>query len=563
MDFQAIVRDQLGLMVSWIEGGNQVTVTRDSAGRPLLARAAGSRSKPYAAEFRYDQSGRFLGVRGEFVSVMFPLLLEEAARGGGGDVTATTGPGGVVSFSNGLESRGPVLGPSFVDLLNRANPASLFEYRTVFHGSDFPSKLQIATQLQKGLFVVDEYGQEAEAGFVRHIRANICTREVVESWQQVGGKDPSIYNATLGENWLNTSGNNPYTTTIDTTLTINFSGTGFDVRIYGDNRGGIWEISVDGTGWGTISTWEATGGFYTRTGPRGFVDGPHVATLRFAGADPANAPAGGVGPRGWIARMGESAFMLPHEFGTLRATHVKPLYTTVLGIGLPGSNHEAAIQYLPTGSGLTAEFWPRHVAGANVMTMLARHLSIDGKTYDINQLSPVWRTAHRVDIAQSFITHHSGNVALKTADGFMRSSITPSGYEYDLTLDWVSPVTVTTGYGVMCPASFVDVALLNSGEQVDLSAHDDSMITVTNPGDSGWLTDPSHPYAVAWDMRNYVVSSRLGRPGYTKDWCRVQTRNGANRPAKFYGWIASSANVPAGERMHFSGRYKIGVKPEI
>ena len=98
MDFQAIVRDQLGLMVSWIEGGNQVTVTRDSAGRPLLARAAGSRSKPYAAEFRYDQSGRFLGVRGEFVSVMFPRLLEEAARGGGGDVTATTGPGGGVEF---------------------------------------------------------------------------------------------------------------------------------------------------------------------------------------------------------------------------------------------------------------------------------------------------------------------------------------------------------------------------------------------------------------------------------------------------------------------------------
>ncbi len=103
MDFQAIVRDQLGLMVSWIEGGNQVTVTRDSAGRPLLARAAGSRSKPYAAEFRYDQSGRFLGVRGEFVSVMFPLLLEEAARGGGGDVTATTGPGG------GLRKRGTVV----------------------------------------------------------------------------------------------------------------------------------------------------------------------------------------------------------------------------------------------------------------------------------------------------------------------------------------------------------------------------------------------------------------------------------------------------------------------
>lgn len=109
MDFQAIVRDQLGLMVSWIEGGNQVTVTRDSAGRPLLARAAGSRSKPYAAEFRYDQSGRFLGVRGEFVSVMFPLLLEEAARGGGGDVTATTGPGGgsrkrgtVVTTANGF-----------------------------------------------------------------------------------------------------------------------------------------------------------------------------------------------------------------------------------------------------------------------------------------------------------------------------------------------------------------------------------------------------------------------------------------------------------------------------
>lgn len=94
MDFQAIVRGQLGLMVSWIEGGNQITVTRDSAGRPLLARAAGSRSKPYAAEFQYDASGRFLGVRGEFASAMFPRLLEEAARGGGGDVLSVPSPDG-------------------------------------------------------------------------------------------------------------------------------------------------------------------------------------------------------------------------------------------------------------------------------------------------------------------------------------------------------------------------------------------------------------------------------------------------------------------------------------
>jgi len=480
-----------------------------------------------------------------------------------GLVRSVTSPGGGVSFSNGLESRGPVLGPSFVDALNRANPASSFEYRTVFHGSDFPSKLQIATPLQNGLFVVDEYGQEDTAGFIRKIGAKICSREIVESWEQIGGEDPSIYNATLGENWLNGTANNPYTTTIGNTLTIAFSGTGFDLRIYRDNRGGVWEVSVDGEVWGTISTWAATGSYYTHAGPRGFFEGPHVATLRFAGADPVNAPMGGVAPRGWISRMSESASMSRITHGTLRATHVNPRYTAVLEIGLPGSNHEAAIRYLPTGSGLAEEFWPRHVGNANVMTMLARHLSIDGKTYDINQLSRLWRTAYRVDIAQSFITHHSGNVALKTADGFMRSSITPSGYEYDLTLDWATPVTVTSGYGVMCPASFVDVAQLNSGEQIDLSAHNGSMIKATNPGDSGWLTDPSHPYAVAWDMRNYVISSRLGRPGYTRDWCRVQTRNGANRPAKFYGWIASAADVPAGERMHFSGRYKIGVKPQI
>lgn len=134
MDFQAIVLDQLGLMVSWIEGGNQVTVTRDSAGRPLLARAAGSRSKPYAAEFRYDQSGRFLGVRGEFVSVMFPRLLEEAARGGGGDVTATTGPGGgVEKFTvSGIRRADGTVAPVLDtgdgwELLNGWHPRQLFE----------------------------------------------------------------------------------------------------------------------------------------------------------------------------------------------------------------------------------------------------------------------------------------------------------------------------------------------------------------------------------------------------------------------------------------------------
>jgi len=513
-----------------------------TSGQPVHVRAVDSNM---VVEIEQKTLSHFLGDEGERLPI----------------VTATTGPGGVVSFSNGLESRGPVLGPSFVDLLNRANPASSFEYRTVFHGEGFTTKLQIATQLKNGMFVVDEYGQESDSGFVRKIDAKICSRKIAESWEQLGGEDPSIYNATLGENWLNGTSNNPYTTTIGNTLTIAFIGTGFDLRIYRDNRGGVWEVSVDGEVWGTISTWSGTGSYYTHPGPRGFFEGPHVATLRFIGADPVNAPSGGVAPRGWISRMSESASMSRITHGTLRATHVNPLYETVLAIGLPGSNHEAAIRYLPTGSGLEEEFWPRHVANANVMTILAKHLSIDGKAYDINQLSQLWSTAYRVDIAQSFITHHSGNVALKTADGFMRSSVTPSGYEFDLTLDWATPVTVTAGYGVMCPASFVDVAQLNSGEQIDLSAHNDSMITATNPGDSGLLTDPSRPYAAAWDMRNYVISSRLGRPGYTQDWCRVQTRSGGTRPAKFYGWIASAANVPAGERMHFSGRYKIGVKP--
>lgn len=504
-----------------------------------------------------DEAGLVSSNRAEWVGT--PSTNSNAAV----PVMATTDPGGVVRISPSDQGR-PVLGPSFVDRLNAKNPAESFRWRIVGGDSAFGQKLQVATALADGQFAVHEYCREVGSAFLRHAYANICSRELLERFEATNSDaEPDIYNAPEpGAGWTATTTTNPYTTVVGTQFTMEFSGTGFDFLTYCNNAGGAWRVTVDGVVWGQISVFDTVHTYHTRTGPRGLSDGSHVAVFEFLGADGVNTPSGTA--RGWIARaIAETPTAADlRSRGTLRATHVNDAYTPTIGIGIPGSNHEGAVSYYPTGSAHPSQFWPQHGGVGNTMTLAAQHVAVDGVSKNMAAPAAAWQTGYRIDVCQQWDVHHPSAASTITAHGTMRSAVTPAGYEFVLDLEWIEGVTITSGYGVMCPAQFADVCELNSGDVLDLSAHSGVSTVAARPGDSGWLCDPSHPYAVAWDVIDYPVSARLGRIGYSPDWCQVQSRPGANRPSKYYGWIAAeNAEIPAGETMRFAARYKIGVKP--
>lgn len=102
LKISAVARDSAGRLTTWVEGGVQIQVSRDSAGRPLVARTVGA-SRLQLVEFKYDLSGSFTGIVGELQTTMLPSLLSEAAAGGATPVTADAASGALSSGRTSVE----------------------------------------------------------------------------------------------------------------------------------------------------------------------------------------------------------------------------------------------------------------------------------------------------------------------------------------------------------------------------------------------------------------------------------------------------------------------------
>lgn len=101
----AVTTDASGRLTSWQEGIYKVTVRRDAAGRPIVARAVGP-GKALESVFKYSAVGVFTGLVGNFESAMLGTLVAEASRGGAVAVGANTDllTGGIGIIANGKDA---------------------------------------------------------------------------------------------------------------------------------------------------------------------------------------------------------------------------------------------------------------------------------------------------------------------------------------------------------------------------------------------------------------------------------------------------------------------------
>jgi hypothetical protein len=379
--------------------------------------------------------------------------------------------------------------------------------------------------------------------------------------------EPAIINAPVpGAGWVNTTGRNPYTITNGQTLTFNFTGTGFDLRSFCDNRGGLWNIEVDGVALGSVSVFRSSAAYYTLTNVvRGLTSGAHTCVMTFAGADPANAPSGGVA-RGWISRetnaVPSSADL--QSYGTVRVADIREIYSVTHQVLMVGSNVEIAISARPQGAAYAHAWWPAHAA-VETNTQVSRSIYVDGvELVDPLSRFGVWAECQSIECAQVSTGSNSGSGSAVTMHQTSQfSQITSSGYAYSGLLTFGVNCQVSTGYACMGPAQNTDLAVYSDGATVNVSAHNNIMLTAPTNVPGCLLVDPvRHPYALATEITAVSASIREGRPGAVANWNRVQPRTDAVRTAKVYPHaFATDANIDTGEQWSFAGRLSAGLAP--
>lgn len=462
------------------------------------------------------------------------------------------------------------LGPSFVDKVAVANPnTGTMRVRKIAGDASFVSYLEAAFPIANGKHIVHRIGKEAADGFVRHYSAYISTKTMVDDVVLSAAVDsePSVTNlaAPVGAEWTNATGNNPYTLVVGTSMAFTFTGTGLNLRLYCDNRGGGWRVLVDGVDRGIISVYESVGAWYTRVVCRGLSESTHSVVMTFVGPDGVNTPIAG-GPRGWISRANQATPTGAdlRGYAMVQAAHLREAYPVEHQLSAPGSNMEAAITWRKVGAVYAATWWPWH-GTAGPTAILAQTVYVDGVWMDMSATLTDWVTASRIDIAQTFSAQHPSEPATKLANGVMTSSLTASGYAYKLSLDLTADVEVTFAYGTMCAAYNCNRIEWNTDVSQDTSAHNDSMLGPTaRISDSGWLSDAAHPYVWAFDIIDWKKTMRVGRIGSRPAFNFVQTRSDGTRFTKAYNYISlgtPAVTWPSGERLEISGRFRGGFRP--
>jgi hypothetical protein len=167
--------------------------------------------------------------------------------------------------------------------------------------------------------------------------------------------------------WVTGFPPNDYATQVGATFTLTFDGTGFDFQHYTDNRGGVWEFSVDGTVAATISTHidavpsaRIVSNVALQPVIRGLANGSHTVIATFQGDDPAHSPSGGAGTsRGWVRNAANYAnkddkFRTAIIYGPTQSLRTIKLFEVLHA----WSNKEFALNVTPTGSGYTPNGFP-------------------------------------------------------------------------------------------------------------------------------------------------------------------------------------------------------------
>lgn len=388
-------------------------------------------------------------------------------------------------------------------------------------------------------------------------------------------KEKLIYDSTTGV-YTKTNPPNIFTTEVGATITKQFTGTGIDWFSYVDNRGGIWEFVVDGNTANKkqisvhSTTLGRTSGPFTQQLFRGLTQGSHTIVGTFKGADPANAPSGGVAARGWVWDNTTTSAGF-ETFSTEKSFIVYDLglnYINTTDILVDKSNKDFAISMRPYESTEAYQFFPEH-SGVPTAFLGTQKVYFDNVEVTNWTIDPQLREVKSVKLVQKMIGKFPGQLENPVCEIYSIQTVNAKGVSLKFTFKFLRKVSIQYGYVMMFPfyTSFGKTLITSTGKRyvakyegsrtkTNLDEKDMPIsYALINTGGTNGETD----IVVAMTVQNPNKTLRRGkndRPSYPL-WLehRDETMN------KLYPQIFENSTMEVGQILEGGGTFFIGELP--
>jgi len=264
--------------------------------------------------------------------------------------------------------------------------------------------------------------------------------------------------------WVD-GGGSTYTDTVGATITLDFIGTGIDIKHYADHRGGIWSCVLDGAGAPyLLDTYVASGGPVVTTRViQGLPFGSHRLVCTLLGTpNPANVSGSLLGWMSVGAVDGDSD-------STFRGLGKKVIAFLSTPITIKSaSNVEFAIGARAQGSSSSPLFLPDHGTGTVFMVPgIEYRVLVDGT--ELTMGSTTWIEAKEVIAIGRYYGVHTDDTdyADRLCDIDVAHTITIDGVHSDVDILWKRDVEVN-GYSAMFGPGFATQIETDLGDKVTI-----------------------------------------------------------------------------------------------
>lgn len=351
-----------------------------------------------------------------------------------------------------------------------------------------------------------------------------------------------------------------YATEINTKIKATISGTVIYLRRYGDNRGGIWEFTVDGdtNNKVRISTFKATAGTDDVKIFENLKDTTHVLEGVFIGDDPVNAPSGGVS-RAWLpfSTTLETTKTFSSRIVNVNMVREKNLNTAM-------SNKDFALRIRPSGSTGEYHFVPEHNAIGTAFKISDTIFLLDDKPLDVMSL-PVGVS----QIGKNFKVIQSVHGKYPNGDNLIRiDNIHAISLDGSVRLmgkvNVLKDIEIQDGYFLMLPVSTDVATRLKTSRQNNYptTKTDGSRTNLANEKDDTssfiFTSSTNTNLYSGMTVHDPYRSMRVGESGKfpTGQTAWIEHRNASMQ--KLYQSIFRLTTITAGTELNYDGSYISG-----
>ncbi|MEX6291612.1 hypothetical protein AB6F27_05705 [Staphylococcus saprophyticus] len=351
-----------------------------------------------------------------------------------------------------------------------------------------------------------------------------------------------------------------YATEINTKIKVTITGQVIYFRRYGDNRGGVWEFTIDGNNDNKVrvSTYKSTAGTDDVKLFENLKDTTHTIEGVFIGDDPVNAPSGGTS-RAWLSystsvETTKTFFSRYINFNMLRDNNLNTAM----------SNKDFALRIRPSGSQGEYHFIPEHNAIGTAFKIEDAKFLLDDKPIDImNRPLSIAYGGKNFKIIQSVYGKYPSGDNLIRIDNVHTISLDGS-VRLMGKVEILKDIEIQDGYFLMLPVSTDVASRLKTSRQnnYDTTKIDGSRTNLSNEKDDTtsfiFTSSTNTQLFSAMTVHDPYRSIRTGLDGKYPEgqtaW--IEHRNASMQ--KLYQSIYRLTTIIAGTELNYDGTYISG-----